>query len=124
MAEKIRSLVTARAAPARLTDRIYGNDIQAHVLKGGTTRTSKLIGFVHNPDSDPAILIDVTRSLLARADSRQGAAGSRWLVVAAQDSPVPIETYRHVCAQLGLRAVFDKTLVVLSGGQIASLDSG
>jgi hypothetical protein len=121
MVEKIRSFVATRAAPARLKDRIHGNDIEAHILTGGTTRRSKLLGFVHNPDSDPTILIDVARSLLACADARRGAPGSRWLVVAGQVGPVPIETYRHVCTQLGLGAVFEKTLVVLSGGGIATL---
>ena len=123
MTEKIRSLVATRAAPARLTDRIHGNDIQAHLLKGGTARTSRLVGFVHNPDSDPAILVAVTRSLLARVDSRQRAAGSRWLVVAGQDASVPLETYRRVWAQLGLRTVFEKTLVVVAGGRIATLSA-
>lgn len=123
MTEKIRSLVATRAAPARLTDRIHGNDIQTHLLKGGTARTSRLVGFVHNPDSDPAILVAVTRSLLARVDSRQRAAGSRWLVVAGQDASVPLETYRRVWAQLGLRTVFEKTLVVVAGGRIATLSA-
>ena len=121
MAERIRSLVATRAAPARLADRIHGNDIQAQVLKGGTSRTSRLIGFVHNPDSDPTILIEVTRSLLARVDSRERTAGNRWLVVAGQDISVPIDTYRQVWAQLRLRSVFEKTLVVLAGGRIATL---
>ena len=121
MAERIRSLVATRAAPARLADRIHGNDIQAQILKGGTSRTSRLIGFVHNPDSDPTILIEVTRSLLARVDSRERTAGNRWLVVAGQDISVPIDTYRQVWAQLRLRSVFEKTLVVLAGGRIATL---
>lgn len=123
MTEKIQNLVATRAAPARLTARIHDNDIQAHVLEGGTARTSRLIGFVHNPDSDPTTLIEVTRSLLARVDSRQRAAGSRWLVVAAQDAAVPLETYRQVWAQLGLRNAFEKTLVVVAGGRIATLSA-
>jgi hypothetical protein len=121
MAEQIGSFVATRAAPARLTDRIHGNDIQAHVLKGATTRTSKLIGFVHNPDSEPTILVDVTRALLGGAAARDRSARGSWLVVAGQDSPVPIATYRHVGAQLGLGTVFEKTVIVLPGERIATL---
>jgi hypothetical protein len=121
MEEKIRRLVATRAAPARRTDTIHGNEIQVHLLKGGTGRTAKLIGFVHNPDSDPSILIDVARSLLARIRSGERAAGSRWLVVASEDGPVPIETCRQVCSQLGVRTVFEQTLVVLPGARIVTL---
>lgn len=123
MDETIRRLVASRAAPARRTDTIHGNEIQVHLLKGGTGRTAKLIGFVHNPDSDPSILIDVARSLLARLASGERTAGRRWLVVASQDGPVPIKTCRQVCSQLGVRVVFERTLMVLPGGRIATLSA-
>jgi len=121
MAEKIRKLIATRSAPARLTDTIHGNEIRVHLLKGGTGRTARLIGFVHNPDSDPTILIDVARSLLARLGAGEPRAPHRWLVVASGDGPVPIEACRQVCSQLGVRRVFEQTLVVLPGGQIATL---
>ena len=120
---KIRRSVATRAAPARHTGTIHGNEIQLHLLKGGTDRTAKLIGFVHNPDSAPNILIDVARSLLTRIDSRERAAGSRWLVVAGLDGPVPIEACRQVCSQLGVQTVFEQTLVVLPGGRISTLNA-
>jgi hypothetical protein len=121
--EKIRRLVASRAAPARRTGTIHGNGIQLHLLKGGTGRTAKLIGFVHNPDSDPAILIDLARSLLARIGAGERTAGERWLVVASQDRPVPVETCRRVWSELGVRSVFEQTLVVLPGGRIATLSA-
>jgi hypothetical protein len=121
--DRIRRLIATRAAPARRTDTIHGNEIQVHLLKGGTPRTARLIGFVHNPDSEPTILIDVARSLLARIGSGERTAGSRWLVVATQDSAVPIETCRQVCSQLGVRSIFAQTLVVLPGGRVATLSA-
>jgi len=123
MEEKIRKLLATRAAPARLTGTIHGNEIQVHLLKGGTGRTARLIGFVHNPDSDPTILIDLARSLLARIGPGERAAGRRWLVIASGDGPVTLETCRHVCSQLGVRTVFERTLVVLPGGQVATLSA-
>lgn len=121
MEEKIRKLLATRAAPARLTDTINGNEIQAHLMKGGTSRTAKLIGFVHNPDSDPSILIDVARSLLARIGSDERVGGTRWLVIASLDGPVPIAASRQVCSQLGVQTVFQQTLAVLPGGGITTL---
>jgi len=119
--EKIRKLLATRAAPARLRDTIHGNEIEVHFLKGGTARTAKLIGFVHNPDSDPTLLIDVARSLLARLRPGERATGSRWLVITSKDDPVPIEASRHVCSQLGVSDVFQRTLVVTPAGQVATL---
>jgi hypothetical protein len=119
--EKIRKLVATRAAPARLTDTIHGNGIQVHLLKGGTGRTARLIGFVHNPDSDPSILIDVARALLAHIGSGERIAGPRWLIVASQNGPAPIEACRHVCSQLGIGSVFERTLAVVAGGGVATL---
>lgn len=121
--EKVRSLLATRAAPARRTYTIHGNEIQVHLLKGGTRRTAKLIGFVHNPDSDPSILIEVARSLLARIGAGERVAGRRWLVVGSQDGAVPIETCRRVWSQLGVRNLFDRTLAVLPGGRIATLSA-
>jgi hypothetical protein len=119
--EKTRKLVATRAAPARLTDTIHGNGIQVHLLKGGTRRTARLVGFVHNPDSDPSILIEVARALLARIGSGKRTVGPRWLIVASQNGPVPIEACRHVCSQLGIGSVFERTLAVVPGGAVATL---
>ena len=121
MEERIRKLVATRAAPARLVGTIHGNEIQVHLLKGGTGRTARLIGFVHNPDSDPTILIDVARSLLARIGAGERTAGTRWLVIASNGCPVPIEACRHIYSGLGLRTVFEKTLVVLPGERVVTL---
>ena len=114
-------MLAIRAAPARLTDTIHGNEVQVHLLKGGSDRTARLIGFVHNPDSDPSVLIDVARALLARIGSGERTARPRWLVVASQNGPVPIEACRHVCSQLGRGSVFERTLVVGGGGEVTTL---
>jgi hypothetical protein len=123
MEQRIRRLIARRAAPARVTATIHGNQIQVHLLKGGTARTARLIGFVHNPRPDPAVLIDVARSLLARIGSGERATGRRWLVIDIRDGPVQIETCRQVWSQLGVRSVFEQTLVVLPGGRIATLSA-
>ena len=75
----------------------------------------------HNPESDPGILIDVARALLARIGSRERTAGPRWLIVASQNGAVPVEAFRHLCSQLGIGRVFERTLAVVPGGEVASL---
>jgi hypothetical protein len=123
MEQRIRRLIATRAAAARVTATIHGNEIQVHLLKGGNARTAKLIGFVHNPDSAPTVLIDVARSLLARIGSGERATDRRWLVIDIRDGPVSIETCRQVWSQLRVRTVFEQTLVLLAGGQIAILSA-
>lgn len=119
--DRIRKLLGARRAPARLTDTIHGNRIQAHVLKGGAPRTARLIGFVHNPDSDPAILLSVTRALLTGIGSGERATRSRWLVLVDHRGLVPIATYRQVYSQLYVGNVFEQTLVIRPGGEVVTL---
>jgi hypothetical protein len=123
MEEQIRLRLRRRTAGHR-ADRIHGNKIQIWILKGGTALTSKLVGFVHNPDQDPAILIELTRALLAasRPERRAGrGARQRWLVIENQAGLLPIESYRNVCGQLRLGVVFEQILVTLPGGGVEKL---
>ena len=63
---------------------------------------------MHNPESDPHVLLGVTHSLLecisAAADNRALAklAGDRWLILANEDGLSHIETYRHIYSQLSI----------------------
>lgn len=43
---------------------IHGNSVQVRILRDESRRTAKLIGFVHNPDSDPRVFFDMTQQLL------------------------------------------------------------
>lgn len=40
---------------------IHGNRVQIRLLRGESERAPKMIGFVHNPDSDPDLLLNMTR---------------------------------------------------------------
>ena len=49
-------------------------------------RAPKMIGFVHNPDSDPLLLLNMARELLELVSAEAGRrvprlGGDRWLVV-------------------------------------------
>jgi hypothetical protein len=96
-------------------------------LQGGIGTTSKLVGFVHNPDVDPRIFIEVTRALLTAIGPHRRAAarrsGARWLLFEDHDDRLPIDTYRNVCQQLRLANAFARLLVALPDGRIETLRS-
>ena len=108
--ERIRELLAAGRAQLKAT--IHGNRIQVRVLQGGARRTSKLMGFVHNPKPDPSVLFDVTHSLLDCIGSgKRPPRGDRWLIIANQDGLAPVETVRQVCLALRARTVFKRILL-------------
>lgn len=113
--ERIAKLLAAGRTQLKAT--IHGNRIQVRVLRGGARRTSRVIAFVHNPDPDPSLLFNVTRSLLARMGSGKRAQnGDRPLIIANQDGLAPVETVRQVCLALGARTVFKRILLAEGGG--------
>lgn len=115
MEDSIRELLSGRRA--RLKATIHGNRIQVRVLHGGARRTSRLVGFVHNPKPDPSVLFDVSRSLLACIGSeKRPPGGDRWLVIANRDGLAPVETVRQVCLALRARTVFKRILLEESEG--------
>jgi hypothetical protein len=125
--DKIRTYLARPSAQVEAKDTIHGNQIRVRLVKGGSKRTSKVIGFVHNPDSDPDVLLDITHSLIERIGAKAGEgapalfAGDRWLVLASEDRLSHIEPYRHVYSQLSIPTDFKKMLMVLAGGRIETL---
>lgn len=63
--DRIGGLLARRTARIDLRETINGNRICVRLVKG-VSNSARAIGFVHNPDSDPEVLFDVTRSLLQR----------------------------------------------------------
>lgn len=61
---KIQTLF-GRGSPGRdEKDTIHGNHVQIRLLRDESIRAPKMIGFVHNPDTDPLLLLNMTRELL------------------------------------------------------------
>jgi hypothetical protein len=54
--DKIRIYLARRSAQVEAKETIHGNQIRSR-CEGRSRRTSKVIGFVHNPDSDPEFLL-------------------------------------------------------------------
>jgi hypothetical protein len=62
--EKVRGALARRTARIDFAETIHGNQIRVRLLRGGVKSAAGAIGFVHNPETDPEILFDVTQSLL------------------------------------------------------------
>ena len=72
--DKIQTLLRRKSPGRDVKDIIHGNRVQIRLLKYRSVRAPKLIGFVHNSDSDPLLLLNMTSELvdLASAEPRRG----------------------------------------------------
>lgn len=121
--EMIGRPVRARFARQPLRKTVHGNRIRIQIMRSSGTSTSALAGFVHNGDSDPGILFDLTRALLrvGAAGRTSGFSGGRWLVIATEHPPAWIPTYRHACSQLFARADFQRIVLASAAGDVSTL---
>jgi hypothetical protein len=125
--DNIRTYLARQSARREAKDTIHGNQIRVRLVKDESRRTTKVIGFVHNSDSDPDVLFDLALALIERvgAKARKGAparsAGDRWLVLAEDDQFSHMEPHRHVYSQLSIPTDFKKILMVLADGRIETL---
>ena len=116
-----------RRSPGRDTkETIYENRVRIRLLRHGSERAPKVIGFVHNADSNPLLLLNMTCDLVellsAEADRRApGIAGDRWLVVISAGGMSCVEAYRYIYSQLGMATDFRKVLMVFADGQVGIL---
>ncbi len=108
-----------------IEDTIHGNRIRVRVLTGGPRSVSKVVGFVHNPETDSRLLLDMSQALLAclgAARKETSAESERWLIVAVDRGPTQIEAWRQVWLQLSIETGFAKILIVSAGGQVETLE--
>jgi len=124
--DKIRTLLGRGLAGREEKETINGNRVRILFLRNDTVRAPKVIGFVHNAESDPRLLFNMTQELLElisgevtrRTTSR---AGERWLVaICARDSSYS-EVYRYIYSQLTTETVYQKTVMVFGDGRVAML---
>jgi len=105
---------------------IHGNRVLVRVSRDESGCAPKMIGFVHNSDSDPLQLLNMTRELLdvVSAQAERHApklAGDRWLVVISARGISCLETYRYIYSQLRTATDFKKILVVFHDGSVETL---
>lgn len=124
--EKIRILLRRRSLRQDEKGTIHGNRVRIRISKGGSERAPKVIGFVHNPDSDPLLLLNMTNELLELnifEAKRQAPKpeGDRWLVVINAGESSSLEAYRYIYAQLRIPTDFNKILMVFGDGHVGTL---
>ena len=105
---------------------IHGNRVQIRVLGDASERTPKMVGFIHNPDSDPLLLLNVASELLELISTNVGGratrlAGDRWLVLIGEKDISFLEVYRYICSQLRRETDLKKILMVFGNGRVETL---
>ena len=124
--DEIQTLLQ-RGSPGRdANNTIHGNRVQIRLLRDESQRAPKMIGFVHNPDSDPLLLLNMTRELLELISAEAGTrapkpAGDRWLVVISARGISWLEAYRYIYSQLRMATDFKKILMVSDDGRVGML---
>jgi hypothetical protein len=124
--DKIQSLL-GRGSPGRdEKDTIHGNRVHIQLLRDVSEGAPKMIGFVHNSDSDPLQLMNMTHELLelisaeaARRTPRL--TGERWLVVISAGGIACLEAYRFIYSQLRMATGFKKIFMVFNDGRVGTL---
>lgn len=126
-AAALEDKIQAFLAPGRdQKHTINGNRIQIRILRHNFERVPKLLAFVHNPDSDPLLLLNMTCELVERisAKARRPAtqpSRERWLVLISALRSSYLEAYRHICSQLCMASYFKKVFIVFSDNRVEPL---
>ena len=116
--ETIKESLARRSTKLDISDTIHGNVVRARLVKGGNP---KVVGFVHNPDPKPDVLLDLTRSLLERVNALEKTrTPDLWLVIADDEGRPHIEVYRWLASQI---SGFKKIVLVLKDGSVETLSS-
>ena len=116
-----------RGSPGRdEKDTIHGNRVRIRLLRDESERAPKMVGFVHNPDTDPVLLLNMTRELLDLISAEAGRratrlAGDRWLVVISAEGISCLEAFRYIYSQLRIATDFKKILMVFGDGRVGML---
>src|SRR5579872_143112 len=105
---------------------MHGNRVRIRFLKHKSERAPKMIGFVHNSDSDPLLLLNMTGELFDLASAEAGRqppnfSGDRWLVVISTAGSSCLEAYRYIYSQLRMPRGFKKILMVFGDGRVGTL---
>jgi hypothetical protein len=124
--DKIQTLLGRGSTGRDEKDTIHGNRVQIRLLRDESERAPKLIGFVHNSDSDARLLLNMPRELLELVSAEAGRlapriAADRWLVVISAGEISCLEAYRHIYSQLRMATDFKKIVMVFGDGRVGML---
>lgn len=126
MEERIRALLARRPPGGDEKDTIRGNRVRIRVLRDVCERAPKLMGFVHNSDSDPLLLLDMAQESLEQVGALSGGPtardeGDQWLVVISPHGAPYLKAHRSIYSQLRGATDFSKILMVCGDGRVEVL---
>jgi hypothetical protein len=103
---------------------VHGNRARLQMVEHAVPQAAKVIGFVHNADTDPDLLLGLTRCLLDGIGTRAASAtaGKRWLVVASGVDPSLVEAYRYAWNELAIPTGSAKVVLVLADRRVEVLN--
>ena len=124
--DRIQTLLGRGSRGRDERDTIHGNRIRIRLLRDESERAPKVIGFVHNSDSDPVLLFNMTGELLELIKVEAGRralrlVGDRWLVVISARGISCLEAYRYIYSQLRMASDFKKIFMVFGDGRVGML---
>ncbi|MBS0376452.1 MAG: hypothetical protein JSR73_17870 [Proteobacteria bacterium] len=124
VAARTAALIVASARPrlvARsrtvLQCRILGNSVRVALLDGGGAARARVACFVHNADSDVALLLRCCRRLLSQAAPPAGARSRRWLALVVP-APGLERVLAEILAELGCDREFRRIFFVDPTGRV------
>jgi hypothetical protein len=123
--EKIHARVGRRSLGRDESATVHGNRVRIRFVRTEPGRAPTLIAFVHNADSDPLLLLNMTGGLLDQILGVRGRApkapGDRWLVLMSGGGRSRLEAYRYIYSQLGVVTGFNKVVIVFGDGWVETL---
>jgi hypothetical protein len=109
--DRVQTLLGSKRRDVK--DTIHGNDIRIRLVSHAAKRAPKMIGFVHNPETDPLLLLKMTSDLLAAMKPGR----KRGLVVTVEGTSC-LDAFRYICSQLNIAASFEKILIAFGDGRV------
>ena len=104
---------------------IHGNHVRIRLLRTRLRRANPIHGFVHNRDSDPAQILDITGDLIdgiaRQAQRRVRRRDDRWIVMTSPRDRSYLDAYRSIFSQLPVANSSAKTLIAFADGCIEML---
>lgn len=130
--QKIQTLLGRGSPGGDEKDMIYGNHVRIRLLKDKSQGAPRMIGFVHNAETDPLLLMSMTLELLEvmsagaskramKIGVRPGLGNDRWLAVISARGASCLEAYRYIYSRLRGATDFKKILLVFGDGGVGVL---
>ncbi len=67
-AETLREIMQGELAHGELSQTIYGNSVRVRLIDNVAARMPQVLTFVHNPESDARLILDIAESHLLERD--------------------------------------------------------